>query len=55
MFGQLFSVCPISFKGILSQNRWQVAVVAATYSASAEDMLTMGCFRDAQEIIFVPK
>ena len=35
-----FGVCPISFNSLLSQ----VAVVAATYSASAEYMLTMGCF-----------
>ena len=44
MFGQLFSVCPISFKSILSQTRWQVDVVAATYSTSVEDLLIMGYF-----------
>ena len=44
MFGQLFLVCPIYFKSILSQTRWQVAVVVTTYSASVEDMLTMGYF-----------
>ena len=37
-----FAVCPISFNSLLSQTAWQAAVVAAaTYSASAEDMLTM--------------
>ena len=40
----IFWVCPISFKSHLSQTAWQVAVVAATYYASAEDMLTMGFF-----------
>ena len=55
MFGQLyckllsqkikvgsFSMCTISFKSILIQTTWQADVVAATYFASAEDMLIMG-------------
>ena len=39
-----FSMCPISFKSLFSHTAWQVDVVAATYSAFAGDMLTLGCF-----------
>ena len=49
-----FSVCDMSFNNLLSHTAWQEAEVAATYSASAEDIDTIGCFFDAHEIRFVP-
>lgn len=49
-----FSICAKSFKSLLSQTAWQDVEVATTYSASIEDIATMGCFFDAHEIRLVP-
>ena len=43
-----------SLINLLSQTAWHAAEVAATYSASAEDNVTTGCFLDAQEIRLDP-
>ena len=47
--------CDKSFKTLLIQTAWHAALVAATYSASAEDRVTMGCFFEAHETTSVPK
>jgi hypothetical protein len=49
-----FYVCDISFNILLNHTARQEVEVAATYSASAEDIETIGCFFDAHEIGFVP-
>ena len=47
--------CDKSFKTLLIQAAWHAALVAATYSASAEDRVTMDCFFEAHETTPVPK
>ena len=47
--------CDKSFKILLIQTAWHVALVAATYSASAEDRVTMGSFFEAHETTPIPK
>ena len=42
-------------KTLLIQTTWHAALAAATYSASVEDKVTMGCFFEAHETTPVPK
>ena len=43
------------FKTLLIQTAWHAALVATTYSASAEDRVTMGCFFEAHNTTPIPK
>ena len=47
--------CDKYFKTLLIQTAWHAALVAATYSSSTEDRVTMGCFFEAHETTPVPK
>ena len=47
--------CERSFNILLIQRAWHAAPVAMTYSASAEDRVTMGCFFESNATTPVPK
>ena len=44
-----------SFNTLLIQTTWHATLVATTYSASAEDKVTMGCFFESHETTPIPK
>ena len=46
--------CVRSTRSLLNHIVWHATKVDATYSASANDKDTMGCFVDAHETKFVP-
>ena len=47
--------CPKSFNNLHNQIAWHVVVVSKMYSASTDDIETIGCFLDIHKIIFLPR